>query len=65
MAEYVAKRNPNRCPTHPGELLRDRGNSQFVPASAELAPRADPFSQKSALLHFPYPNGCAGELPAG
>jgi antitoxin HigA-1 len=23
MAEYVAKRNPNRCPTHPGELLRD------------------------------------------
>ena len=19
----------------------------------------------SALLHFPYPNGCAGELPAG
>jgi antitoxin HigA-1 len=23
MVEYVAKRNPNRCPTHPGELLRD------------------------------------------
>jgi len=23
MAEYVAKRNPNRCPTHPGELLAD------------------------------------------
>lgn len=23
MAEYVAKRNPNRCPTHPGALLRD------------------------------------------
>lgn len=23
MAEYVAKRNPNRCPSHPGELLRD------------------------------------------
>ena len=23
MAEYVAKRDPNRCPTHPGELLRD------------------------------------------
>ena len=23
MAEYIAKRNPNRCPTHPGELLRD------------------------------------------
>lgn len=22
MAEYPAKRNPNRCPTHPGELLR-------------------------------------------
>ena len=23
MSEYVAKRNPNRCPVHPGELLRD------------------------------------------
>lgn len=23
MAEYVAKRNAKRCPTHPGELLRD------------------------------------------
>jgi addiction module HigA family antidote len=21
--EYPAKRDPNRCPTHPGELLRD------------------------------------------
>jgi antitoxin HigA-1 len=23
MAEYAAKRNPGRCPTHPGELLRE------------------------------------------
>jgi addiction module HigA family antidote len=23
MAEYAAKRSPNRCPTHPGELLRE------------------------------------------
>ena len=23
MAEYVAKRDRNRCPTHPGELLRE------------------------------------------
>jgi addiction module HigA family antidote len=23
MAEYPAKRNPSRCPTHPGELLRE------------------------------------------
>jgi addiction module HigA family antidote len=23
MAEYAAKRDPNRCPTHPGELLRE------------------------------------------
>jgi len=22
MAEFAAKRDPNRCPTHPGELLR-------------------------------------------
>lgn len=23
MPEYIAKRNPNRCPTHPGEILRE------------------------------------------
>jgi addiction module HigA family antidote len=23
MAEYAAKRNPDRCPAHPGELLRE------------------------------------------
>jgi addiction module HigA family antidote len=23
MPEYIAKRNRSRCPTHPGELLRD------------------------------------------
>ena len=23
MAEYPTKRDPNRCPTHPGELLED------------------------------------------
>ena len=23
MAEYIAKRDANRCPTHPGELLRE------------------------------------------
>ena len=23
MTEYPAKRNPNRCPSHPGALLRD------------------------------------------
>lgn len=23
MTEYVAVRDPNRCPSHPGELLRD------------------------------------------
>ena len=23
MTEYAAKRNPKRCPTHPGELLRE------------------------------------------
>jgi addiction module HigA family antidote len=23
MAEYKAKRDPNRCPTHPGEFLRE------------------------------------------
>ncbi len=29
MAEYPAKRNPNRCPTHPGELLRE----EIIPAT--------------------------------
>lgn len=23
MTEYAAKKNPNRCPTHPGEVLRE------------------------------------------
>jgi antitoxin HigA-1 len=23
MTEYAARRDPNRCPTHPGELLRE------------------------------------------
>ena len=31
MAEYVAKHNPNRCPTHPGELLRD----EVIPATGK------------------------------
>jgi addiction module HigA family antidote len=30
MAEYAAKRNPDRCPTHPGELLRE-----VVPATGK------------------------------
>jgi addiction module HigA family antidote len=31
MAEYAAKRDPNRCPTHPGELLRD----EVIPATGK------------------------------
>jgi len=31
MAEYIAKRDPNRCPTHPGELLRD----DIIPATGK------------------------------
>jgi addiction module HigA family antidote len=30
MAEYPAKRDPNRCPTHPGELLDD-----IIPATGK------------------------------
>ncbi len=30
MAEYSAKRDPNRCPTHPGELL-----SEVIPATGK------------------------------
>jgi addiction module HigA family antidote len=29
MAEYAARRDPNRCPTHPGELLRE----EAIPAT--------------------------------
>jgi addiction module HigA family antidote len=29
MAEYTAVRNPKRCPTHPGQLLRD----EVIPAT--------------------------------
>ena len=31
MAEYGAKRDPNRCPTHPGELLRE----DVIPATGK------------------------------
>jgi len=31
VAEYAAKRNPNRCPTHPGELLRE----DVIPATGK------------------------------
>ena len=30
MAEYVAKRDPKRCPTHPGELLKE-----IIPATGK------------------------------
>jgi addiction module HigA family antidote len=30
MAEYRAKRDPNRCPTHPGELL-----AEIIPATGK------------------------------
>ena len=31
MAEYAAKRDPTRCPTHPGELLRE----EVIPATGK------------------------------
>ena len=31
MAEYVAKRDRNRCPTYPGELLRE----DVIPATGK------------------------------
>ena len=31
MAEYAAKRDPKRCPTHPGELLRE----EVIPATGK------------------------------
>jgi antitoxin HigA-1 len=31
MTEYPARRNPKRCPTHPGELLRE----EVIPATGK------------------------------
>jgi antitoxin HigA-1 len=39
MAEYVAKRNPNRCPTHPGELLREDILPALKMGKSEIAER--------------------------
>ena len=37
MAEYAAKRNRNRCPTHPGELLREAILPAIDMGKSELA----------------------------
>lgn len=37
MTEYVAKRNPNRCPTHPGALLRNTVIPAVGKPKAEIA----------------------------
>jgi antitoxin HigA-1 len=37
MAEYVAKRDRNRCPTHPGELLREDAISATRKTRSEIA----------------------------
>ena len=42
MADYAAVRNPNRCPTHPGELLRD-----VIPATGKSK------AEIAALLGIP------------
>lgn len=36
MAEYIAKRNPNRCPSHPGALLRETLESVSI-SKADIA----------------------------
>ena len=37
MTEYPAVRNPNRCPTHPGELLRDDVSPATGKSKTEIA----------------------------
>ena len=37
MAEHIAKRNPNRCPSHPGELLREVTIPAIGKPKAEIA----------------------------
>jgi hypothetical protein len=40
---YAAKRSKNRCPTHPGELLRD----DIIPATGRT--KADPGGTKAGI----------------
>jgi addiction module HigA family antidote len=42
MTEYRAKRNPDRCPTHPGELLRE----EIIPATGKTK------TEIAELLHI-------------
>ena len=37
MTEYAARRNPNRCPAHPGELLREEILPAIRMAKRQLA----------------------------
>ena len=46
MVEYTAKRNPNRCPIHPGELLR----KDVIPATGKTKSRAIAEGDDSVLV---------------
>lgn len=37
MSEYAAKQNPKRCPTHPGELLREDVLPALAMTKVEIA----------------------------
>ena len=41
MVEYAAKRSLNRCPTHPGELLR----VEVIPATGKTKTEIEPSSE--------------------
>lgn len=41
MTEYVAKRNANRCPTHPGALLRDEILPAIQKTKSDIADALD------------------------
>jgi addiction module HigA family antidote len=37
MSEYTAKTNPNRCPTHPGAILREDSIPAVARSKSEIA----------------------------
>jgi plasmid maintenance system antidote protein VapI len=56
MAEYVAKRDRKRCPTHPGELLRE----DVIPATgktrSEIAALCRQITMRPTNLVSKWPN---------
>ena len=68
MTEYIAVRNPKRCPTHPGQLLargrdsRDRADEDRDRLAARDFPAASLRHPRGAEARFACRRGSAGKL---